>query len=60
MYLRWILDQKNNENIMNQIQELVSNEKELRTRVSLFYSSNIIREKKNSQDIYLFKGNKTT
>ncbi|XP_046807439.1 myotubularin-related protein 9 [Lucilia cuprina] len=32
LYLRWIVDQKNNENSNIQIQELVTNEKELRTK----------------------------
>lgn len=36
LYLRWIVDQKNNENTLIQIQELVTNEKELRTKVGIF------------------------
>ncbi|KAM7358395.1 myotubularin-related protein 9 isoform 2-T5 [Cochliomyia hominivorax] len=34
LYLRWIADQKNNENTILQIQELVTTEKELRTKAT--------------------------
>lgn len=33
LYLRWIVDQKNSEWTAVQIQELITNEKELRTKV---------------------------
>lgn len=45
LYLRWIVDQKNNDNTVIQIQELVTNEKELRTKVVLLDFNELLNMK---------------